>query len=362
MFQTNYNGFYNESELEYNAIQAKNMYDIGLAGFEEFTNHAETSFKRFEGFIQKILREMPEIEADLKNPTSVVMEQTRANLDQVLSNQASAMASLSGGPVGAMMRNINNRSTAMYNDQMNRGRIARIQEMQQNNKLYYDVVNDRMNLVRQAQTDLSNLQVNMSAQNSRLAQAGLQSSIDATRLMVGLRMGAIDHDIQRSKQRYDWWTSMLSSETSVYQSQMNYMTNAFNTMATSEAARYDTDIKALTSVYGSAAEANRNMFASAMAGMVGFYQTNTNSRDRRDMAALDLGLDVHRLNVWSAVNAATNQANIAASSMGLPTSVYNQAASDTDDYFHRVMNEANPAYGMDDAITKFWGYMGQGVR
>lgn len=361
MFHVNYNSFYNESELEAQAIHAKSMYDIGLAGFDEFTNHAERSVKRFEGFINSIMREMPEIEADLKEPVSVVMEQTRNNLDQVLSNQASAMASMTGGPVGMMMRNINNRSTQMYNDQMNKGRVARLQEIQQNNKLYYDVVNDRLDMVRKAQDGLSTLQINMGAQNANLAQTGLQSSIDATRLMVGLRMGAINHDIQVSKQRYDWWANMLRAESNMYSEQMRFMGNAFSTIATSEAARYDTDVRALTSIYNSTAEANRHMFGSAMTGMVGFYQANTNSRDRRDIAGLELGLDVHRLNVWSAVNAANNQANIAAANVGQPTSIINAQTAMVDRYFQDVMSEANPYYGWDDGIQNLIGSLGQGV-
>lgn len=344
MFQTNYNGFFDESEIEQNANRSKIAYEIGLAGFEDFTHHAENAIKRFNGFMDKVMRELPEVEKDLKNQVSVVKEQTRENLNQIFQNQASALASMSGGPVGIMMRNINNQASKMYHNQMNQGRIARLKEMQENNKLYHDVVSDRMDIARMSQQSLGQLINAVGAQNSQLAQAGLQSSVDATRLQVNLRLGASDYAIKRSKQQYDWWTSLLNAETSVYGAQMNYMANTFNTLSTAEAAKYDTDIRALTAVYNSQAETNRNTFQTAMGGMVGIYQSNTASRDRRDVAASNLGLGLYRINTWSATQASTNQAQIVAANHGNPQSVIEWSAGKADQYYRDMMSEVTPDY------------------
>ena len=321
MYNANYNGFYDEFELEQNARMAHDLYGLSLAGFEMFNHRAEESMRRFQGFTNKLVRELPHIKKDLKDQMSLVNETTRQNLDQVLQNQSATLASMSGGPLGMSMRNIMNRSTKMYNDQMNQGRIAMIQEEQARNKTYYDVLHDRMQLIHAGESSLSQLVTSVGAQNAQLTQAGMQASIDTARNLVGLRMGAAEQDIQRSKLRYDWARSLLNAETSVYGSQLSYMANSFNTLATHEAAKYDTDIKALTQVYNSSAEQNRSMFNAAMTGMVGLYQTMVNSRDKQRMAAQMVGLNLRSMDVWSDANAATNRANIIAGSMGQPLNI-----------------------------------------
>lgn len=352
MFQANYNGFYDASEIEENAHQARRAYQISLAGFEDFTYHAEQAITRFNSFADRMMRELPEVESDLKNQMSVVKEQTRLNLDQVLKNQASAMASMSGGPVGMMMRGINNQASKMYTQQMNQGRIARLQEIQQQNKLYHDVVSDRMDIVRQSHQDLSSLINSVGANNTRLAQAGLQSSVDATRLMVNLRLGASEDAIKRSKLRYDWWTSMLNAEETVYQAQMNYMSNVFNTLTTSETAKYDTDVRALTNIYNSQAETNRNMFQSAMAGMVGVYQTNVNSRDRRDVAASNFDLGMRRMAEWRKGNYFNQQSRAIAAASGHGLSMMSHVMGSVDQSYAQIYGP-NSLESTDGFMTDF---------
>lgn len=341
MFQVNYNGLYDETELEYNSRMAGDMFQIGMVGHENFTHHSSKAVERFNGYINKLMRELPDVEDDLRNQASVVMEQTRNNLDQILNNQASTMASMSGGPVGMMMRSINNQATAMNQRLMSQGRVARIQEMNQQQKLYYDVVNNRLGLVAQSQGQLGALINSVGATNASLAQVGMQSSIDATRALVGLRLGVADHTIKRSKLNYDWYTSVLNAETNMYRSHMDYMGSTFNTLATYEAARHDTDIRAMVDVYRSTAENNRHMLSTAMSGFSGVYQHNITSRDRLMTAQAQLGQHLYYLDVQGDISGDRNRAMIAAAYAGQDQSALEAVLSEFDNSFYRNRVRAN---------------------
>ena len=359
MFQVNYNGFYDEAELDYNARLAGDMFQIGMAGHEDFTFHSNKAVERFNGYINKLMRELPDVEDDIRNNASVAMEQTRLNLDQVLQNQSATMASMSGGPVGMMMRSINNQATAMSQRTMAQGRIARINEAQQINKLYHDVVSDRYNLVGQAQGRLGALINAVGATNANLAQVGMQSSIDATRALVGLRLGAADHLIRRSKLNYDWYTSVLNAETNMYRSHMDYMGQTFNTLANYEAARYDTDIRAMTDVFRSTAETNRHMFNTVLTGSTGVYQHNIASRDRLLTTGMQLGAHAYHLDVLGDINAGKDRARIAAAYAGHDPAML-QEVFDIGDFgntFYRDRVSRNPLMtdlAMTTAIGNFW--------
>ena len=325
MFSANLSGLYSEYELEQNAVKAQLMYGIGLAGYENFTFEAQRSTRRLESYFKKLLREIPEIEKDLRPTVSAAMEHTKANLDTMLQNQAAAMASLSGGPVGLMMQQINNKSTEMYNDQMNKGRMARIDEIQRQNQTYYNVLHGRLGLANQAHGQLTQLLVAQGAQDTQMAQVGMQSSIDVARLLTQLRLGASEQEINRSKLRYDWAANLLNAETSLYGHQMNYMANTFGAMATFEASRYNTDINAQASIFRATSEANRSMFQSAMSGLVGIYQPNVASSDTRYQAGLSVGLGLKRLETSKQINAAVAMADIIAGSVGKPESIISAA-------------------------------------
>lgn len=361
MFQVNYNGFYDESELDYNARQAADMFQIGMAGHEDFTYHSNKAVERFNGYINKLMRELPDVEDDIRNNASVVLEQTRLNLDQVLQNQSATMASMSGGPVGMMMRSINNQATSMSQRTMAQGRIARINEVQQQNKLYYDVVNDRYNMIGQAQGRLGALINSVGATNANLAQAGMQSSIDATRALVGLRLGAADHLIQRSKQNYDWYTSILNAETSMYRSHMDYMGQTFNTLATYEASRYDTDVRAMTDVFRSTAETNRHMFNTALVGSTGVYQHNIASRDRLLTASMQLGAHAYHLDVLGDIHAGRDRARVAAAFAGQDPAVIKEVfdIGDIGNPFYRgrvaAQSPVMDSLAMATTLQNMWG-------
>lgn len=344
MFQVNYNGFYDESELDYNARMSSDMFEIGMAGHEDYTYHANKTMERFNGYINKLMRELPDVSDDLKNRASVVMEQTRDNLDQVLNNQSATMASMSGGPVGMMMRSIMNQSTATSQRVMSQGRIARIQEIAQNDKLYYDVVNDRYSLIGQAQGRLGALINSVGATNANLAQVGMQSSIDATRALVGLRLGVADHLIKRSKLNYDWYTSVLNAETNMYRSHMDYMGQTFNSLATYEAARYDTDVRAMTDVFKSTAENNRHMLATAMTGFTGIYGHNIASRDRRLTAQQQLGTHIYGLHALGQIHQNQDRAKIIAAYAGQDAPLLANALKSVDsiDWLGQVQGGGNP--------------------
>lgn len=348
---------FSEAEMLESSRHSRDMYEIGMTGFEQFYADSQGVKKGIENFINRIGASIPEIAADLKSQRSIVMEQTQNNIDSVLQAQASTMASMSGGPVGHMMKQITDKAGMDLNKQLNQGRLAALQEHLENKKLYYDVVGGKERLISGANNTLSQLVMNQGAQNTRLAQVGMQGSIDAGRALIGLRLGVGEQEIKKSQQRLSWYQSNLSAESSLYGAQMHFMTNAFTSMSAAEVAKYDTDVKARQFVYGATAEANAKMFNAMMMGRLGVYQTNVLSRDKHDLALQQLGFNVFRMNEQRSLSQAQALSDMYIANAGMGDNVLGQFEKSINRFF---TDQAARDRALVDSITKAGYYLTMG--
>ena len=304
----NFNGFYSESELLQNAEDTRTVFEMGLVGYENYQKEAERTLKAMGNFQNKLIDEMPMIRDDLINQKSVAMQEARRGLDQSLKNQATRMATISGGSSALQLAQMNKEANKMSLDAMNKAQINVQKEDMERKKLYYDVMDDRMDSIAQSQETMAEFVNRWGAQNTSMAQAGMQGQINVIRNLVALRTTASAQEIERDKMQLSWNQSMLNAETSVFRSQLGFQLGRFNSITAAQAAMYDSEVRARTAVYAADTEANSANLNTWLASQVGYAQTAMNNNSAEYRALLSLGLGMHQMDSRVAMTELQNRA------------------------------------------------------
>ena len=293
----NFNGFYSEDELLQNAEDTKAAFDLGMIGYENYQKEAQRALNAIGGLQDKIIDEMPTIRGDLLNQKSVVMQEARRGLDQSLKNQASRLATMSGGSSALLLAQMNKESNKMALESMNKAQINVAKEDEQRKKLYYDVMDDRMDSLAQSQETMSNLITQWGSTNTELAQSGMQGQINVIRNLVALRTTASAQEIERDRMQLNWNQSMLNAETSIFQSQLGFQLGRFNSITAAQASMHNAEVQARAAVYAADTEANSANLHTWLASRVGYAQTAMTNNSAEYRALLSLGLGMHQSDI-----------------------------------------------------------------
>lgn len=292
----NFNGFYSEYELEDVADASREAFNMGIHGFEMYTQNVERTLGQINQFHDSVMNSLPEIRNDLLNYTSVVKEQAKANLDRNLKNQASRLATMSGGPAALMVAQMNKEANKMSLDSANTSQLQRLEEDNKRKEMYYDVVNQRMAHVGRAQETMTKLINQWGALDVNMAQAGLQGQVNTVRNLVSMRMQRSQHEIERDKMQIGWNATLLNSQTSVYNNQLRFMSERFNSMTSAQAQMYNAHTRARAEVYKANTEHNATLQHAMIGAQSGLYEAGLNNTSRERIAGLQLGSNLYNTN------------------------------------------------------------------
>ena len=299
----NFNGFYSESELLDTSQAAYDMFDMGIYGFEQFQLKADQNMKSLERFADGIINSIPQVRKDILDQKSVALESTRISLDRSLKNQASLIATNSGGSAAMMLAQMNKQSNDMSMRMAQEGSLAVLKEDIERKNMYHRVVDARYGQANAAQRTLSGLITSWGATNTQMAQSGLQGAINTTRNLVSLRTTQGAQQIERDRMQLGWNQNLLNAQTSILREQMNFQLGQFQSMTSARAAAYDAEVRARTAIYTADVEANAMIDHAMIGARAGLMEAQMNKQSREEIATMNLGLGYHKVELDKALGA-----------------------------------------------------------